>query len=142
MKTWMRVGLVITTLVSFISLALATFEQPVSNDTSAVNKDAKNCARLLVQLDTFDWRHPTLSIKALDMATVPSLAASLANAPHMTPGEITNHILVRPTVTPALEPSGQMRLQVSIPWPEGTIQTTWVCGTNTSNKVTALEPVR
>ncbi len=142
MKTWMRVGLVITTLVLFISLALATFEQPVSNDTSAVTKDAKNCARLLVQLNTFDYHHPILSIAALGQVAVPSLATSLAHVPHMTAGEIANHILIRPTVTPALEPSGQIRLQVTIPWPQGTIQTTWVCITDVGNKVTALEPVR
>ena len=50
------------------------------------------CRELVVTLNTFNWKTPYLPASDLAVVATPALAATLADATHMTPGQVSQHV--------------------------------------------------
>ncbi len=71
--------------------SLAAQEVPMPAPAPAHSAVAA-CQELVVELNTLDWRTPYLPASDLAVVATPALAATLADAPHMTPGQVSQHV--------------------------------------------------
>ena len=73
--------------------SLAAQEVPMPPPAPAHSAVAA-CRELVVELNTFNWRTPYLPASDLAVVATPALAATLADATHMTPGQVSQHVVM------------------------------------------------
>ena len=135
-------GLTVMALATVILMAVHLFVlPPASGPTPTAPKSALAvCVALVTNLETYDWQQPQLSASTLEQYASAKLSGELAAAPHMTAGEISDHLDATPNVTATTDSAGiVVTAKVSIP-PVGVVTTSMRCVT-TAGKVTALDVI-